>query len=62
MRFSFPRVLSNQKESSPGSFDGFFPAQEMSYYGGADLPETEDLGIDLITSGLGTGFSEGCAS
>jgi hypothetical protein len=36
--FFLLRVLSNQEEST-GSFRQFFAGQQMSYYGGPELPE-----------------------
>jgi hypothetical protein len=36
--FVFPSVLSDQEEST-GSFRQFFAGQQMSYYGGPELPE-----------------------
>ncbi len=38
-KFEYARVLLAQEESFTGAFsDSFFPAQEMSYYGGTELP------------------------
>ena len=53
LRLCFLRVLSIQKEPPTAVFfDSFFPAQEMSYYGGPELPEAlPPCGLPTISMG-----------
>jgi len=42
--------FSSKRVACRAFFDMFFPGREMSYYGGPEPLEMEDLGVDLITS------------